>query len=258
MNRSSAFLPILAALAWSVSARAAARPYEMSTLLGSANAQMPFVQGLVKKRVDLVHADNFEDLTTGVLYFASRNGLETAETIQVFRDGGNATLTDIEAAIDIASRDSAIVFAPISGDGVEAMCTKMAQKADTAFLVTLGEPGYTLSPLDTRCASRNILFVTTLNADLTGLGDYASYGPLVRLATPGMDLEAPVAPDRKASFLSDAFGMAVAAGELAQAKRRYPELDGAALISRFLAEAETLPSLRGKIPGAKAILKFAK
>lgn len=134
----------------------------------------------------------------------------------------------------------------------------MAEKPDTAFLVTLGEPGYTLSPLFTHCAARNILFVTTLNPELTGLGEYSSYGPLVRLATPGVDLEAPVAPGRTASFLSDAFGMGVAAGQLAETHRKNPNLKGAALLSAFLASEPVLESLRGKVTGAKAVLKFEK
>jgi hypothetical protein len=88
------------------------------------------------------------------------------------------------------------------------------------------------------------------------LGEYASYGPLVRLAVPGMSLTAPVAPERYASYLSDAFGMAVAAGKLSEFSRKNPSLKGADLISQFLGEADYLPALRGKITGAKAILRF--
>ncbi len=232
--------------------------YELAMLLGTGNQQMPFVQEVVKNHVALVPGNNFSDFTTGVLYFSWKNGAQSAQTIQVLQEGGNASLADVYTAIDIASRDSAIVLAPLSGDGVEEMCTRMAEKTETAFLVTLGSIGYTLSPFFTKCAARNILFVTILNSELTGLADFASYGPLVRLAVPGVDLSAPVDGERRVSFLSDGFGMAVAAGKLAAFMRKNPTLKGAALLKQFLAEAEYLPSLKGRVTGAKAILRFEK
>jgi hypothetical protein len=88
--------------------------------------------------------------------------------------------------------------------------------------------------------------------------DYASYGPLVRFAVPGMDLSAPVDGDRRVSYLSDGFGMAVAAGQLSAITRKSLELKGAALIAHFLSETEELPVLRGKVTGAKAIRKFER
>jgi len=236
----------------------AAPSFELTTLLGSANDRMPFVQEIVKDRVALAPGANFVDYTTGVLYFAWRNGVNSARTVQVLRDAGNANLADVLAGIELASKDSAVVLAPLSGDGVEEMCAKMAERTDTAFLITLGDVGYTLSPFFTKCASRNILFVTVLDGDLTGLGEYASYGPLVRLAVPGMDLSAPVDGDRRVSFLSDGFGMAIAAGQIAALSRSRPELRGAALLAEFLKQAEELPALRGKVTGAKAIRRFEK
>ncbi|MGZ3700256.1 MAG: hypothetical protein ACXWSD_00655, partial [Bdellovibrionota bacterium] len=248
---------ILSALSiWGTSPAKAA--YELTTLLGTGNSRMPFVQEIVKNHVVIAPGDNFADYTTGVLYFAWRNGVNSAQTIQVLREGGNATLADIFKAIDLASQNSAIVLAPLSGDGVEEMCAKMAEKSATAFLITLGDVGYTLSPFFTKCASRNILFVTVLNADGSDLGEYASYGPLVRLAVPGMDLSAPVDGDRRVSFLSDGFGMAIAAGKLAALQRARPGLKGAELISEFLSTQDDLPILKGKVTGAKAILRFEK
>lgn len=233
-----------------------ALPYEVSLLMGTANNEMSFVRDVVKNHVDIVPGKSIEDFTTGVTYFAWKNGTQSIQTLQVLQDNGSATLADVVTAIDIASESSSIVIAPLAGSRAEDMCEKMSQKPETVFLITLGETGYTLSPFFTKCASRNILFVTMLNPELTGLGEYASYGPLVRLAVPGMTLEAPVAPGRKASFLSDAFGMAVAAGKISECSRRFPALKGAALLTQFLSEAETLPSIRGKVTGAKAILRF--
>lgn len=239
-------------------ASAHAVPYDVTLLMGTANGEMPFVREAVKNHVPLTPGIHVEDFTTGVTYFAWRNGAEAIQTIQVLQEGGNATMDDVAKAIDIASETSAIVVAPLAGSRAEDMCAKMAEKPGTTFLITLGEAGYTLSPFYTKCASRNILFVTVLNPELTGLGEYASYGPLVRLAVPGMNLTAPVAPGRTASYLSDAFGMAVAAGKISEFLRRNPSLNGAGLISQFLAEAEYLPALRGKITGAKAIRRFAE
>ncbi len=233
-----------------------ALPYDVSLLMGTANPEMSFVRDAVKNHVALVPGSSFEDITTGVTYFAWKNGAQAIQTIQVLQGEGYATLEDVIAAIDIASESSPVVIAPLAGSRVEEMCSKMAEKPDTTFLITLGETGYTLSPFFTKCASRNILFVTVLNQELTGLGEFASYGPLVRLAVPGMSLSAPVAPGRTASYLSDVFGMSVAAGKISEFSRKNPSLKGAQLLNQFLAEAELLPALRGKITGAKAITRF--
>ncbi|MGZ3695340.1 MAG: hypothetical protein ACXWQO_14580 [Bdellovibrionota bacterium] len=240
------------------SATGFAATYELTTLLGTPNQDMPFVRDAVKNHVEMVPGNNIADFTTGVIYFASKNGTESVQTIQIFQEGGNTTLSDVGKAIDLASANSAIVLAPITGSEVEEMCGMMMKKKDTAFLVTFGADGYNLSPLYTHCSSKNILFVTTLNKELTGLGDFTTYGPLVRLAVPGMDLMAPVDKDRRVSFLSDGFGMAVAAGQLSELSRKDPSLKGAALLAKFLEQADTLPSLQGKVAGSKAILRFAQ
>ncbi|HEY8278789.1 MAG TPA: hypothetical protein VIH99_04155 [Bdellovibrionota bacterium] len=240
-------------------ASAQANPaYELSTLLGTPNNSMPYVQEMLKSHVGLVPGMNFTDYTTGVLYFASRNGTQSAQTIQVLQEGGNASLSDVTQAIEMASASSKIVLAPLSGDGVEEMCARMYLKPDTAFLVTLGDVGYTFSPFNTKCAARNILFVTVLNEELSDLGEFASFGPLVRLAVPGMDLSAPVDGDRRVSYLSDGFGMAVAAGKMSEISRRRPELKGAELIRQLIEEAEVLPILRGRVTGARAIRNFTR
>lgn len=255
----STFVQLLMILAALPAATAEAKPFEVATLLGSPNMDLPWVQSAVKNQVLLTPGQTWMDITTGVVYFASRNGAESVQTIQVVREEGNARLADVFSAIDIAARDSAIVVAPLAGDKQEEMCEKMAEKTDTAFLIALGERGYTLSPLFTKCASRNILFVTVLNPEGTGLAEFATYGPLVRLAAPGRELEAPVDRDgRKVSYLSDIFGMSVAAGQLSALARKSPDLSGAALIQAFLQEQPVLETLRGKIPGARAILKYEK
>jgi|GEM_PF-5651553 len=238
------------------SASAQALPYDVSLLMGTGNPEMSFVREAVKNHVALVPGNNVVDFTTGVTYFAWKNGAQSVQTMQIIQESGAATLDDVVKAIDIASETSAIVVAPLAGSRTEDLCTKMSEKPETAFLITLGEAGYNLSPFFTKCASRNILFVTVLNPELTGLGEFASYGPLVRLAVPGMTLSAPVAPGRRVSFLSDAFGMAVAAGKMSDFARKNPSLKGAALIAQFLAGEEVLPSLRGKITGARAIVRF--
>lgn len=238
------------------SPQACAFPYDVSLLMGAANPEMSFVREAVKNHVALVPGNSVEDFTTGVAYFAWKNGAQAIQTFQVIQENGSATLEDVATAIDIASDSSAVVIAPLAGSRVEEMCSKMAEKPDTVFLITLGEAGYVLSPFFTKCASRNILFVTVLNPELTGLGEHASYGPLVRLAVPGMSLEAPVAPDRKVSYLSDAFGMAVASGKITDFLRKNPALKGAGLIAQYLASEDYLPSLRGKITGARAITRF--
>lgn len=236
----------------------AAPTYELTTLLGTANERMPYVQEIVKSHVPLAPGNNFEDFTTGVLYFAWRNGTASAQTIQVLREAGNATMPDIKRAIDLAAETSALVLAPLGGDEIEEMCGWMAEKPNTAFLITLGAEGYNLSPLYTKCSAQNILLVTTLNESLTDVGTYSSYGPLVRLAVPGTDLSAPVDGDRRVSYISDAFGMAVAAGKMSEYLRRNPDKSGAALIRGFLEEADTLPALRGKVRGSKAVLRFER
>lgn len=253
----SVFLALSCFLAWSEAKGAEAR-VELTTLLGTPNSQQEYVREILRKEISLAPGRNFVDFTTGVLYFAWRNGALSAQAIQILGEGGNAHLSDALSAIDSASASSSVVLAPLVGDRVEEMCARMAEKNDTVFLVTLGEAGYTLSPFFTKCASRNILFVTTLNAELTALGEFASYGPLVRLAVPGVDLSAPVEGDRYVSFLSDGFGMGIAAGKLAAFLRSNPELRGAGLLEAFLTAQEVLPSLRGKVTGARALRRFEK
>jgi hypothetical protein len=252
------WLKILVTIASACAAEAGYANYELTTLLGTPNHDMPFVRETVKNEVALVPGNNFTDFTTGVIYFAARNGTAELQSIQIFGESGGAKLADLQSAVEIASGNSAIVFAPITGSETEEMCAAMAKKKDTAFLVSFGSDGYNLSPLFTECAAKNILFVTVLNEGLTGLDDFATYGPLVRLAVPGMSLTAPVDGERSVSFRSDGFGMAVAAGQMSALLRKRPELKGAALISKFLAEAETLPSLAGKVTGAKAITRFER
>jgi hypothetical protein len=60
--------------------------YELTTLLGTANDRMPFVQEIVNNHVAIAPGSNFTDYTTGVLYFAWRNGTNLAQTIQVLRE----------------------------------------------------------------------------------------------------------------------------------------------------------------------------
>lgn len=252
------WLNILGIMAMTCAAQAGYAGYELTTLLGTPNHDMPFVRETVKNEVALVPGANFADLTTGVIYFAAKNGTAELQSIQIFAESGAAKLADVRKAIDMASANSAIVFAPITGTETEEMCTAMAEKKDTVFLVSFGSDGYNLSPLFTHCSAKNILFVTVLNEQLTGLDDFATYGPLVRLAVPGMSLTAPVDRERNVSFMSDGFGMAVAAGQMSALLRREPTLKGAALIAKFLAEAESMPSLMGKVTGAKAITRFER
>jgi hypothetical protein len=106
---------------------AQALPYEVSLLMGSANPEMPFVRDAVKNHVALVPGINFADFTTGVTYFAWKNGARSIQTVQVLQDNGSATLADVTRAIDIASESSSVVIAPLAGSRAEEMCAKMAE-----------------------------------------------------------------------------------------------------------------------------------
>ncbi|MGE3262055.1 MAG: hypothetical protein AB7K68_09770 [Bacteriovoracia bacterium] len=236
---------------------AQAATYELATIAGTPNANLPFVAKILKKFVGMVPGANETDYTTGLFYFAERNGTETAQAIQILNERGNATKVDFAVSLDVA-KNSAIVLATVGGGSPAAACERAASNPHTAYLFSAAM----LNPNDPRdmngpCRAKNILFVTSLNANLTDVGEYSPVGSLVRLAVPAMRLSAPVDEKRSVTYQSVGFGMAMAAGKMAKTLREYPFLEGSALVERFLrTKTARLGSLKGKVAGERALLQF--
>ena len=242
------------------SGTAHAYQYEVSTMIGSPNEQMPFVQEIVKNNVALVPGKTQRDYTTATVYFAWKNGVQSLQSIQLIGEDGSASSVNFHSAIEIAATNSAIVQSAVGGGDMQSACLRMAAKPDTAFLMPIGSDGSRDDSFDApACMASNILFVAGLNAELTDLASNQSFGDKARLAVPYVNLSAPVDESRSVRYTSKSFGLGMVAGKMAQVLREFPRLRGAALIKKFL-ELKTahLSSLEGKVSGARALLDFEK
>lgn len=239
-------------------ASAHAATHELATIAGTPNTDRPFVAKILKNFVGMVPGVNETDYTTGLFYFAERNGAEAVQAIQILNERGNATKVDFAVSLDLAAKDSAIVLATVGGGSPAAACEQAASNPHTVYLFSAAM----LNPTDPRemigpCRAKNILFVTALNAGLNDVGEYSPRGALVRLAVPAMRLTAPVDENRSITYQSVGFGMAMAAGKMTETLREYPFLKGPALIERFLrTKTARLGSLKGKVAGERALLRF--
>lgn len=233
-----------------------AHAFEISTIIGSSNPKMPFVEQVVKEEVKLVPGYAQPDYTTGAIYFAWRNGAQSIQAIQAISDEGSATEENFLRAIDISAANSAIALSALGGGNMEGMCARMARHPDTVFLMPGGSDGsFDDGSNKPSCFARNILFVNGLNSTLTDLAVNQNYGTLSRAAIPYTNLSAPVDDGRSIKYTSKAFGMGMVAGKMAQLLREDPSLKGAALIDRFLGEKTVyLRTLEGKIAGARALI----
>lgn len=239
----------------SLPASARAAPLEVSLIAGLPNGEMPFVQQILKEKVVMVPGENQADYTTALFYFASRNGTEAAQAIQIVDERGSATGLNLNLSIDKAAQNAAIVVVPVGGPGINSLCERAAGNVRTAYIMMAKALG-NASPAGP-CRAANILFVGALSNDLSDLQD--STHALLRLAVPAGPLEAPVAPGRSMAVRSLGTGMAMAAGKMAEILRQYPFLKGKALVDRFLnTRTERLSSLRGKVAGERALLRFER
>jgi hypothetical protein len=248
---------VVFALVFCFSAHAA--QFEISTLAGSANPNMDFVRDTVKRQVKLVPGHSLVDHTTAMVYFASRNGAQSIQTVQNLSDQGSGTTENLIRAVDLAARSSVIVLNVAGGGDMEYVCARMRMYPNTVFLSPGGSnASYENGADKPSCYAPNIVFVNGLNRDLTDLAGNQNFGPLARLAVPYVSLSAPVGEDRSITFSSKAFGMAMAAGKMAELHREDASLTGAALIDRFFGEKTSyLRTLERKIAGARALLDVA-
>jgi hypothetical protein len=236
-----------------LSPSAHAESFELSSIAGLPNSSQDFVARILKRSVSFVSGANELDYSTGLFYFAERNGTQNAQAIQVINERGNGTLLDLNRAIDLAAATSKVVLIPIGGGSQNQICERAAATPRTVFLFSAN--ALNEQSENGPCRAKNLLFVTALNAALDDAGEYSKTGALVRLAVPSMNLKAPVEGTRSISLHSLGFGMAMAAGKISETSRAYPQLWGSALIDRFLnTKTDTLASLRGKVVGERALL----
>lgn len=244
---------LLALLALSPLLAQAAPSYELSVVAGSPNTAQESVSRILKNSVEIAKGENEQDYTTGLFYFADRNGAQAAQAILLINERGTATTFDFFHAIDIGAVSSKIVLVPLGGGSPDPVCKRAAGTPRTVFLFAAN--ALMEENENGPCRAKNILFITALNKDLSDVSPVQKTGPLVRLAVPAVNLKAPAT--RTIILQSTGFGMAMAAGKLAETSREHPQLWGAALIERFLnTKADRLSALRGKVVGERALLHF--
>lgn len=225
---------------------------ELAVFAGTPNTEMSFVKGTLAELWEFVPGRNLQDYTTAIHYFAERNGVQSVAAVQVLSDQGSGTWNDTYRALAALSPRAKVVLIPF-GPHPEEFCTELAVRPATVFLVPNSSDVRAHAPGS--CLARNILFVGALNAALDDLAPNETPSPLLRVAAPYVNLEAPVTPDRRLRYSSRAFGMGMIAGKMATLIRTNPELAGAALVDAFLsANTVRLPGLEGKVEGGRALL----
>jgi hypothetical protein len=247
---------LFAALFLLIASTAFAHTFDLAVLAGSPNEKQPFVHEILQGRITYVDSGTSDvgNFTDGIFYFAGRNGVRSALSVEILYKDGSAFDADFLAATRDAGARAAIALVPV-GPVTEEYCRRFADHPDTVFIAGLGSNAERFDDSKTpTCFSSNILFVAGLNAEMTDLNSNQSWGELARVAVPYAGLKSPVD-----SRSSRSIGMAVAAGKMAEILRGNPDLRGAALIEAFLATATVeLPSLKGKIAGSRALVDFRR
>lgn len=238
-----------------LSSSAFAFDYDMAVFLGSPRISMNFVSEILKEKIDQVPGENMLDYTTATFYFAQRNGVKAAASVQVVTETGTAYYVDIFSGIQKLQDKAAVMILPL-GPSTESLCRPLAEKTDIVFLLPIGASGETEDPSDKpSCAAGNILFAAGLNFKKDDLAENQNISPLTRVATPYTALTAPVDQDRSMSYSANAFGLSMIAGKMAELRALNPELKGAALVDAFLAsKTTTLEKLAGKVQGGRALI----
>lgn len=192
--------------------------------------------------------------TTQELSILVRRGIQRVSMGEVVYSDNSARSSDVYRALQFgASRSPVVAFALSSGSQQNnSTCRFMSQFTNTVF-VTVG-PNFRDSLPELECLAANILRITSLNADQSDLTEYAPKGETVRLAAPSYRIPT----IGQGGYHSELSGLSpavmIVAAELAKFYNMNPQLKGAALIDLFLETQSTvLPSLEGKVVGAKAL-----
>lgn len=241
-------------LASAIFAQAHELPADLATVGAFAPSDLPFVRETVVERLDLLkEPGQGHDLMTGITYFAARNGVGKISAIRVMTDQGSAETNDYFAGLRLAATRAPIVLSPLGGKDTDKVCELVAQFPATAFLFVAGGDA-SQDPAEMPCFASNIMFVTGLNLMRTDLASFSNFGGKIRLAVPAVQLRFPVSEGKTEVFSSRSLGLAMAAGKMNLMLKEYPYLRGGALIQRFLDGLPQLPSLQGKVIGARALL----
>jgi hypothetical protein len=248
-------MKLLIAIAFLCSSSAFAFDYELATTAGFPNEEMDFVQSILKEKVAIVPGDNLKDYTTAGFYSAQRNGVQSAVAVQVFSDQGSGSFADLNKGIEQAAPKAAIFMAPV-GPHDEHFCATLAALSKNVFLLPIGSDASIEDPSAMpSCFAKNILFVAGLNVQLSDLAVNQTQSPLIRVSAPYVNLTTPAAPGRSQTVSSKFISMGFIAGKMAVIVRAHPELMGAELVDRFLAdETIYLPALEGKTGSPRALV----
>lgn len=240
-----------------ISSLAQAYDFELAVIAGAPDQKLAFVSDILKERNTLVDSkgSDISTYTNGIFYFAWKNHIQTAASIEILAPNGGASYENLIKGVNQTASRSAITLVPV-GPNPENICQLYASYPDTVFLIGLGSDATEVDDGNMpSCHSPNILFVVGLNKELTDISRNQSWGKLARLAVPHESLSGNPIDHR----VSRSHGLAVAAGKMSALLRANPELRGVALVEKFLGEATVyLPALEGKVTGARALVDYEK
>jgi hypothetical protein len=219
------------------------------------------VQSLIHQRISVGPGHNYElQLSTEVYSILADQGVNQTVSIETMSADFTTTLSDsIEAIRVIDYSKAAVVLWIFRGEtgNNERFCREMSERPHLAFVFPAGSDGegHAIDPeQEPHCLAKNILFVAALDQDRDRLASFSNYGTAVRLAAPGINIPVVGQGGIRSTRSGVTPALAFAAAQLSVYEQAHPDLRGETLIESFLKHATlTLPDLKGKIEGSRAI-----
>jgi hypothetical protein len=229
---------------------------EIAMIAGAPDPRLDFVERTVEDIfvVGEGSTPSDQDYSTRTVSILAARQVTSITAFDVLRNG-MTSLRTVADALTGATASSKIVLLTVGGQN-ESLCALMAALPDTAFVWVAGHSATRIDPnVEPSCAAENILRVAPLNAEQDDLIPSSNFGATIRLAArslsvPSVGLGGVVRDASPGSAAS-----AIAAVALVETANRYPDLRGSELIAKLLDSALQLPSLEGKVEGARALIE---
>lgn len=251
-------IPVLL-LSLGVSAIAGAS--EIATLLGRPDATQDFVQRTLKESlsVDAGYADPEVEHSTHTFSLLDRGGVREITNVEVLSLPGVSTRDLVVQGLRSGARKAGVVLAPLGptyGSSAGALCAAL-DNSDTVYVFPAGNEAQSL---DSRvaenpdCFRENVIRVAALDEAGVGLAFFSNFGKQVEVAAPGTKIPVVGPGGEMTAITGSSLASTLVAARLVDFARQHSDLRGAPLARAFLAaETQALPSLEGKIAGARAL-----
>lgn len=221
--------------------------YEITTILGQPAEEMPFVNKILKERVDFGQYSRFEvENSTEIYSLLFRRGVNVAFNIESLAEGGGFRLNTLSAAVGVGAAHAPVVFTS-HGPLEEDLCSGMMAHGDSVLVAPAGSSGLDLTAhAHPRCQRGNVLIVAALRPEGDALDKVSNFGELVHLAAPALQ-EVTGADGRTSTQFKAFFAAALVAADLA-VYARSTTLRGEELLKKFFEERTRLvPALAPKV-----------